>query len=61
MESTKTSEKKERLADCIYKLDLFHRIEAKLIYCFSTILYTLWNFKIVWQLSALQEMYEQVS
>ena len=26
--------KKERLADCIYKLDPFHRIEANLIYYF---------------------------
>ena len=35
MASTKTSEKKkERLVDCIYKLDPFHRIEANLIYYF---------------------------
>ena len=58
MESTKTNEKRERLADCIYKLDLFHRIEANLIYYCYTVLYTLRNFKIVWQLSALQEMHE---
>ena len=35
MESTKTNEKRERLADCIYKLDPFHRIEANLIYYFK--------------------------
>ena len=61
MELTKTNEKRERLADSIYKLDPFPRIEANLIYYFKTVLYTLQNFKIVWQLSAPREMYEQVS